>query len=302
MKRFANIMVIYDLDPGCDETLQRAVDLAARNSANLTLLNVCGALIDERNVLAERKRILGRVVAGIDLPASRKSCVVRHGPAVPQILGEARSRQIDLIIAADAPVGFYAQVLGLDMVGELLRQADCPVWVVRSNTRESYGRIVAAVNAGKADALACPANRRILEMASSLARFEGSQLHVVYAWDFEGNERDMMASELPSGKYEAHLQTVRLVHLEKLVALITHVLGSTLDCLPVPVRGEPARAIIDYVGQHDADLLIADGPIDGPVMALMANGTATHLHRRSACSVLFARPGPAAALSFPVAA
>jgi len=292
MKRFKNILVVYDLVPGCDETLQRAVDLAKRNDAYLTVINAIFSSDKPLSILAERERLLTRILASIPLPKAKKSYLVRHGPQAEQILEDARTIQADLIVAPDVSQWFYLQLFGFDTSTELLRRADCPVWIVRPQKANNYSRIVAAVNAGKTGALDCLSNRRILEIGASLAALEQADLHVVFAWDYIGTERDMMASELPHGKYSEYTERARLKHLDDVTTLIGHVLGSSHGCTAVTAHGPPGKVIINYVEEKGADLLVIDGKIGGLISTALTNSTATQLLRQSSCSVLFAMPGP----------
>jgi len=295
MKRFKNILVVYDLVPGSDETLQKAVDLATRNRAQLTVVHTVNPITNERDTIAERERLLKRLVDGLFLPETQKAHVVRHGPPAESILKLARQIGADLIVTPEQNKGFYAQFLGLDTSAQLLRRAECPVWTLRPQKTETYRRIVAAVNAGKPGALDCLANRRILEIGSSLAILERAELHLVYAWDFEGKERDTVTSELPRGKYEELSARAQLENHQHIVNLVEHVLGDFVDYTAVPVRGTPRTVIVDYVKEQSADLLIIDGRIDGAIKSALIDNTATHLLQQSACSVLCTRPAPALA-------
>jgi len=290
MKRFKNILVVHDLAPGCDQTLQSAIELATRNDARLTIVHAINPAQDGRQIIAERERILNRLIGSLDLPASQKTCLVRHGPPAQEILKDARRIQADLIVTSDISSGFYTKFFGLDTSTELLREADCPVWVVRPAKGRNYRRIIAAVNAGKENALECPANRRILEIGSSLATIEKAEFHVVYAWDYEGAERDMMTSELPPGKYQEHAEMARLRSLGQIVTLVRNILGEGIKYKPLPIRGHPRNVIIDYINEQEADLLIADGKIYSPIKSALIENTAAQLLEQSTCSVLLTRP------------
>ena len=293
MKRFKNIVMVYDLVPGCDETLARAEVLAARNQAHLTVVHAVNPLTDEQRHQVERERMVRRITNGLRLPKDRKSHIVRLGSPAECILNVASEIRADLIVTPDSTRGFYSRLVGLGVPAELLRRAECPVWIVRPQQVNFYRRIVAAVNAGKPDALECPSNRRILEVASSLSALEHAELHIAYAWDFEGAERDMMMSELPRGKRSEMLEEARLMHLGLVVDLVTHVLGDFKDYTPVPLRGNPRDSIVNYIQEQGADLLVIDGKVQGAMTSVFLENTTSHLIHESTCSVLFTRPAPA---------
>lgn len=291
MKRFQKIIVVYDILPGGDEALQRAIDLAKRNEAHLTVLNVVHPSGGWEHI-DQHKRMIERVAVGIPLPTDRKDHVVLLGTPVYEIIAEASARQADLIMTSDGYAGEYEQLFGLDVTTDLMRRADCPVWVVHADTDQTYRRVVAAVNAGKEDALTCSANRRILEMASSLAASERAELHVVYAWDFAGAERDRMDNGLSPGEYTERLKMAHLEHLNQLVTLGRHVLGDPLTFIPVVQRGDAVSVVLNYVETEKADVLVTDGKVGDPFMSAFVSTKATKFLGQAACSVLFAKALP----------
>ena len=57
-----------------------------------------------------------------------------------------------------------------------------PVWIIKSTEQKHYRRILAAVDQDPEDAVKDVLNRQILEMSTSLALAEGSELHIVHVW------------------------------------------------------------------------------------------------------------------------
>ena len=64
----------------------------------------------------------------------------------------------------------------------LLRKCPCPVWVVKPSAHKKDTRILAAVDPDPGVKANQELNRLILELASSLAAQESSELHIVHAW------------------------------------------------------------------------------------------------------------------------
>ncbi len=296
MKRFKTILVHYDLTAGGDATLERAVALARRNLADLCLLHVVSGHGETLGLVDERHRMLARVAASIALPPDQVQTVVRHGDKADEILACAERWGADLIVVPDDPGDGFAQLLGTDMAAELMRRAGCPVWIVRQTEDRPYRTIVAAVDAGKADAARCPATRRVLELASSMARLEGAALHILYAWEYAGRERETMASELPAVVRAEKSNHDRLRHLHVVSQLVRDVLGEPIPGTPVAVRGSPVSVIPDYLNAMQADMLVMEGRAGRPLMnAFTGNGSLSVL-RQAGCSVLLSRPPAAGAV------
>ena len=70
----------------------------------------------------------------------------------------------------------------MEPLDALMRKCPCPVWVVKPGQHERYARILAAVDTDPDDASKDALNRTIMELATSLAQLEQSELHVVHAW------------------------------------------------------------------------------------------------------------------------
>lgn len=298
MKRFKNILVSYDLTDGGEATLDRAIALARQNDAQLTLVQVIDPNWKAAEMIGERRRMLARLASGIVLPESQVATEVRLGVRAEEILAAARERAADLIMMPDEIGSTFTRLLAIDTEAELMRHADCPVWVVRGSDANRYQRIVAAVDAGKPDAYSCTANRRILEMASSLARMEDAELRILYAWEFEGTERERMNSELPPGMYAEQLELGRLRNLEMVAWLVADILGEPLVGQPVAVHGRPEKAIVDYIETAGADLLVMEGSAGNPLTAGFLDTPALQMLRKADCSVLLTRPGPISAPSY----
>jgi nucleotide-binding universal stress UspA family protein len=106
-------------------------------------------------------------------------------------------------------------------VTHLLRKCPCPVWVLRPEPLERYGRILAAVDCDPAEDGRFELKRRILEIGTSLARLQGAELHVATAWSVLG-EASIRARVGASGsQIELVREAARKEHEERLEELPT---------------------------------------------------------------------------------
>ncbi|MDV7340496.1 universal stress protein [Terasakiella sp. A23] len=295
MKRFKNILAIYDMGIGAEETLDKAISLARQNEADLNVLHVVDQKIDMKAMVAERKHLMRRLFLGVELEG-RVNVIVKSGDQLEETLACVEEEAFDLIVTPTEYSSGWAQLLGTDLTPELMRRTNCPIWVVRPGQSTNYRKIVAAVNAGKEDALTCPINRRILEMASSLAKREGAALDILFAWEFEGTERDMLLSELPDEvrfnvSQEAHYQA-----LEKVVTLTKQVLGEPLVGTPIAKHGDMEDVVIDYLKESTADLLVTEGSPGNPLVNAIVGNRTLRLINQAHCSVLISRPEPESAM------
>ena len=63
-----------------------------------------------------------------------------------------------------------------------MRKCPCPVWIVKAGSEQRFHRILAAIDPKPAAGSHDPINDEILELATSLADSDDSELHVVNVW------------------------------------------------------------------------------------------------------------------------
>lgn len=290
MKRFKNILAVYDLAIGADETLQRAITLARQNEAHLTVLHIVDPKQETMDLLFERRKLMNRLFDHMNIDQSRFNILVKYGDRVHEILESVSNHMIDLIVAPTEQGQGFGKLVGADTTAELMRATDCPIWVVRPGGNQIYRRIVAAVNAGKDNALECPANRRILEMASSLAEREQADLDVLYIWDYAKSDLQRLSSEVHDDTKLELFEKYRYQALEKAVHVTKHVLGEPFKAKPTVRQGDVEDCILDYVRDTCADLLVTEGSAGSPIMNAILGNRSLRILNQANCSVLVSRP------------
>jgi hypothetical protein len=64
----------------------------------------------------------------------------------------------------------------------LMRKCPCPVWAIKTTNHKPFNRILAAVDTSPSEEKETSLNRKIMNLAISLAHSEGSELHIVHCW------------------------------------------------------------------------------------------------------------------------
>ncbi|MGB0722635.1 MAG: universal stress protein [Gammaproteobacteria bacterium] len=200
MRRFKNILYLATTPAEDPLALQRAVDLAQRNRARLTLFAVhepvhTNPLLDEglkglveRSIKAEQEELLAKLsalCAAADVRVETRSCLAKPFMAAIQAV---QRDGFDLVVkAADGPLDALDRILGSDDL-HLLRKCPCPVWIEpdHEDARRvgQHAAVLAAIDPSRAESRAL--DRTVLELASSLANLTGARLHVVHAWRLPG--------------------------------------------------------------------------------------------------------------------
>ena len=114
MKRFKNILVIYDLAVGADETLQRAMTLARQNSAYLTVLHTVDPKQETMELLFERRKLMNRLFDHLSLDPAKFNVLVKFGDRINEILDCVSAKNIDLIVAPTEQGKGFDKLIGTD--------------------------------------------------------------------------------------------------------------------------------------------------------------------------------------------
>ncbi len=188
MRRFKNILFSPLGKRDNPAALRRIAGITGENGGRLTLLGVTPeppmlqrvlqqpGLVDDL-VAVERDDLTKRLRRWAAKDAVGAEMIVEVGDPALTIIHHVLAHDHDLVVVtADDDHEDHATIR------RLLRKCPCPVWVIRP-TRANTRRILAAINPEPDEA---ELNRTILELASSLARIEGGELHVVHAWELYG--------------------------------------------------------------------------------------------------------------------
>jgi nucleotide-binding universal stress UspA family protein len=306
MKRFKNILLVSDFDAKQQEAVDRAVSLARQNEARLTVFSVVKGLpADARMaitvmpaqellalVMEDRQAKAAALVATIAQEGvDARSRVVTGTPFLEIIRQVLRERHDLVILAAEEKGGLKERLFGSTSM-HLMRKCPCPVWVVKPARRTRYRRILAAVDT----AIDFPEREReslnplILQLASSLARMDGSELHVVQAWSVfaEGY------LEARGGVDEKAIHELRKKIKRQYAAQLDRLLAS-IDLKGVVVhrhlsRDDASKAIVRLVRNKKIDLLVMGTVCRTGLAGLFIGNTAEKVLSAVDCSVLTVKP------------
>ena len=267
MNRFKNILVVANRDSVLEAQLARAVDLAERNGAELTLLGVVdthhadrrvvlsdGEEVDVRSFLAQARRDeLEAVAANFDIPIR---VAISIGTGFVEVIRCVKQLGHDLVFAAADSETRQFGLAGASMAMHLLRKCPVPVWV--DNGNEPLGHDVAVAvgpfdRSEDRDSL----NVMLLELGTSLAAMRGGTLHVIHAWRLEGE------SQLRRGRHGPSAEQVdaMVVDAQRWASDgLKHLMEFKPD-LDVPVelhldRGEAGTVVPQVIAQHDPGVVV----------------------------------------------
>ena len=299
MKRFKNILLVHDSGESGQSTLSRAIDLARRNQASLTVIQVIGQIPRDYRMLVtsitseeimklaskEHTLLLEKEVAHFP-ETSRIMCKVVVGREFIEIIKEVLRNKHDLVIKTTRGMGGNLGMLFGSTAMHLLRKCPCPVWLIKPGQAHCFHRIMAAVDVVPLENKETALNTKIMELASSLTSMEKGKLHIVHAWNWTSPDTKLMTLEDPVGILE-QVKEVRTSWLKDLLQ------QCDLQHLPHQehiVKGKADEVIPDLVEQQQIDLVVMGTVCRAGIPGFFIGNTAEKILYRLDCSVLAVKP------------
>jgi nucleotide-binding universal stress UspA family protein len=173
----------------------------------------------------------------------------------------------------------------------LLRKCPCPVWLIKPTKKKKYARILAAVDPDPSEPTNTELNGLILELATSLAMQENSELHIVHAWNmiFEARLRSGRA-HLPMTELERLTADTHKAHKRWLQALLTQYDLSGISCKVHLTKGDAGLVIPSLAQKKRVQLIIMGTVARTGIPGFFIGNTAEKILSAVDCSVLAVKP------------
>lgn len=306
MKRFKNILAIYDGKIGDEAALDRAIALARANGARLTLaepventpgdvMAVFGSLPGsaaeiERRFVEERFASLERLAASIRHDGIAASANILVGRPFLEVIRAVIRDEHDLVVMnAKSRRGLRHLPFGSTSM-HLMRKCPCPVWVMQPKVGRRFRRIMAAIDPDVTEASPGALDVKIMQLASSLARMEACHLDVLHAWDLSGADLDTSQSEISDEIMSQLVARNKAAHQAAVRRLI-----ETIDLQGVAIdvhlpKGDPVQMIPEFASDKQVDLIVMGTIGRSGISGFLIGDTAEMVLRQVGCSVLAVKP------------
>jgi len=175
----------------------------------------------------------------------------------------------------------------------LMRKCPCPVWVVKSAKRAKYKRILAAVDTASdfPDCERESLNPLIMQLASSLAQMDGSDLHLVQVWFLFAEDYLEARAQLGKSDIQHLRENTKRQYSSKLSSLLA---GVDLKGLVVhkylPRSDDASRTIVKLAKNKKIDLLVMGTVCRTGLAGFFIGNTAEKVLSEVNCSVLTVKP------------
>lgn len=258
---FRHVLVYADGQPECERALNVAASLAKQSGARLKVLHVAepplrvpgfDGEVDEalRSAQIEEVDRLRSLAQGMGVEAS---CEARTGRPFVEIIRACQREVCDLVVKAAKG----KDRLGWPLLGStalhLVRKCPVPVWLVGENPEPIPRRIMALLASDPASDERQALDRRVIEVACSLAESTGAELRVGAAWDAPGES--LLRRRLPEEKLREYVDNARRQAEDGLGRALEPFKSSINPARVHLVRGVPYVELVALAAQR-ADLVV----------------------------------------------
>ena len=305
MKRFKRILFVNDDETSIKKALDRAVQLAKTNKALLTVVEVLEELpsamkmgtalkdlgVIQTQIYEESKKKLEELVEPLKKEGVNVSVTTLWGTPWLEIIREVLRNNHDLIMITPRKKTKLKEMLFGSRTMHLMRKCPCPVWAIKPTRKRQYTRIVAAVDAGPEEDAEALLNKKIMELAISLAQFEDkSELHIINCVQQFFQKRIRGRTILNQEEADYLNREAKKVHGQWLANLTERSdLKGTEHKIHLLV-GEPDELIPEFVHKNTIDTVVMGTVSRTGLSGFFIGNTAEKVLQKLDCSVLAVKP------------
>jgi len=303
MKRFKNILLVYDGRESGQSTLARAIDLATQNQAKLTVIQVIDQIPSDYRMLItsmtpeeimklavnEHTRRLENYIAPFPDSTGIQLQVVA-GREFIEIIKEVLRNDHDLVIKTARGMGGTIGMLFGSTAMHLLRKCPCPVWIMKPEQGQPFRRIMAAVDVVPPDFEENDLNNKIMELAASLAGSEESELYIVHAWEKPDANLFTGGLDYFPGDINKLVNETKNMHFGWLDDLLKQSDLNHLQHHEHVLQGWADKVIPEFAEQYQIDLIVMGTVSRTGISGFFIGNTAEKILHKINCSVLAIKP------------
>ncbi len=281
MERFTNVLYLEGPSTHSRRALARALDVAWRHGARLTVGHVVDGSLVEPGASQRMEWTLRRA-------RDRMAAVAANGPCGVDVEFRALDDECPSKVARIVRDGGYDLVMTLvaeraplrpwstgRIERDLLHLCPCPVWFVDAAQTNPVRDVLVAVDVGEGHSPAL--NRRLLETAADIADRADASLHVVHAWGLAG---EAVLTSPVTGVGRARLVRMRaderLRRRRRVEALLARTLPEASARVQV-AEGDAAPVIREAARTIEADVVVVGNSSRRGIAALVFGNLAERL-------------------------
>jgi len=300
MRRFKNILYIIEDGSDEDSVAEKVSTLARLNEAKVHIMllpvesyldrfsSVFSDRMNELNHLLteQRQQVLDTAVSNPRWNNIEVQGSLMHGDGFIPVIQQVLREKHDLVIKGGRLDD------GVDQLGmRLIRKCPSAVWIIRKTHSGDFRRILAAVDIGTGNKETDLLNKKIVEIASSLAQREHGEAHYMHSWrlEFELMMRGPRINVSPQELFEikAALRNDREAGLLSLLSQSN--IASMSENVHL-IEGETTEAIQNLLERKKVDVLVMGSIGRSGIPGLLIGNMAEKILSKINCTVLTIKP------------
>ncbi|MDY6993068.1 MAG: universal stress protein [Pseudomonadota bacterium] len=300
MKQFKNILLVIDPYSETHATINRAILLAKANQAQLTIIDVLGELPPTARTLLTALKLQEITIEDGLAQLARLSEIVKQqgievndtkmlkGVAFIEIIKTVLQKDCDLVIKTAQGKEYEHLFSSTDK--HLMRKCPCPVWIIKPEKHKRYQRVLAALDPDPADEHQSALNNTIMDLATTLATSEPSELHVVSTWELYGENtlRESVFIKMPQNDIDALIKELEQRYQNWLESFLERY--DTAKPHVHLLKAKPAAAIPALAQQHAVELIVMGSVGRTGLPGMFMGNTAEAILNQVNCAVLTVKP------------
>jgi universal stress protein E len=297
MEQFESILVDVDATAAVHPELDRAVSLAHRCGARLTIVDSMTTSahathrlpvnIDE-GVVAGRRHQLERLARRACMPKIPTTSQLLVGQPATVLIQEVLRSNHDLLVRSHARDLTAASVHDGAVDDELLRKCPCPVLLVGPGRAPESPRIVGVVTGNEGSA-ADHLGVKVVELTLSMARIEDGAPMLLRTWVPFAEQ--MIRTNALEDAFVAYVEATRRRMVENLAELTQSFRNGVSHIPTMTRRGRPEDILPEFTVGQGIDLVVmAAPPSDGGIAGLFFGGASLKFLKKLTCSLLAVKP------------
>lgn len=294
VERFDSILVDVDATAAVHPELDRAVRLARRCGASLTIVDSMTASAHvphslsadlEEDVVAARRHELMRLSRRVpEIPTTSQLLV---GESATVLVQEVLRANHDLLVRAharDLTAGPNHGVVN----EELLRKCPCPVLLAGPGRTPENPRVVGVVTAGKKDSPEAPLDVKVVALTLSMAQLENGAPILLQTWVPFAEQ--MIRTYSLEDSFAAYLEAERRRTAGNLAELTQSFAGTMPNIRMVSRRGKAEDIIPEFTVGQGIDLVVMAAPTGSSITGFLFGGASQTFLKKLTCSLLAVKP------------
>ncbi len=300
MQRFKNILFVANKLEGPDSAFERARALAKRNHAALKVVIAMNSMPHHRVIGGERVddivRDYCREHLDLKLQEANADGIEVTGAVIEgtfvKIIQEVIAGNHDLVMKTSETRNWLRSKIFGSTDMHLMRKCPAPVWIFKDDQSPRFKKILVAIDPGAPSPEAESLNIKALQLGTSLAEQDQSELEIVYCWRLDGET--ILRGRAFGRRSETaidELLSVEEKHHARLLKDAAAPFGLPHDKASLHLcKGDP-RVVIPRMAEEDKVELVIMGTLcrNGIAGAIIGN-TAEEILSQVQCSVLTIKP------------